>query len=150
VQAESEATQVTRSADEVIGASQDIRNRGIAQDPATQIYVPFPQLPWDDINHDGPAVAGFFDRNYAEISAGVDTALKHPLKAALFPPKPSQSRPQQIEHPHTGTSSPIYNPGTRSHGRRMSPHTKWGKLRCSSDNLQRNNLSSTRQTLHVL
>jgi putative ABC transport system permease protein len=36
--------------DEVVGVSQDIRNRGIAQDPAPQIYVPFPQLPWGDMN----------------------------------------------------------------------------------------------------
>ena len=35
---------------EVVGVAQDIRNRGVAQDPAPQIYVPFPQLPWGDMN----------------------------------------------------------------------------------------------------
>lgn len=35
---------------EVVGVSQDILNRGIAQEPAPQIYVPFPQLPWGNMH----------------------------------------------------------------------------------------------------
>jgi putative ABC transport system permease protein len=37
-------------ASEVVGVSQDIHNRGIARDPQSQIYVPFPQLAWGHMN----------------------------------------------------------------------------------------------------
>ena len=35
---------------EVIGMAQDVRNKGLAQEPQAQVYVPFPQLPWSDMN----------------------------------------------------------------------------------------------------
>lgn len=35
---------------EVVGLSQDIHNQGIAQEPMPQIYIPFRQLPWGDMN----------------------------------------------------------------------------------------------------
>lgn len=35
---------------EVIGVAQDVRNKGLAQEPQPQVYVPFPQLPWSDMN----------------------------------------------------------------------------------------------------
>jgi putative ABC transport system permease protein len=35
---------------EVVGVSADVRNKGLAQDPQAQIYVPFPQLPWANMN----------------------------------------------------------------------------------------------------
>jgi putative ABC transport system permease protein len=35
---------------EVIGVAADIKNRGLEQDPQAQIYIPFPQLPWGNMN----------------------------------------------------------------------------------------------------
>lgn len=35
---------------EVVAVAQDVRNRGIAQDPMAQVWVPFPQLPWGNMN----------------------------------------------------------------------------------------------------
>jgi len=35
---------------EVIGVAQDVRNKGLAQAPQAQVYIPFPQLPWSDMN----------------------------------------------------------------------------------------------------
>jgi putative ABC transport system permease protein len=35
---------------EVIGVSADIKNKGLAQDAQAQLYVPFPQLPWANMN----------------------------------------------------------------------------------------------------
>lgn len=35
---------------EVIGVSQDVHNRGLAEAPQAQLYLPFPQLPWGDMN----------------------------------------------------------------------------------------------------
>ena len=35
---------------EVVGVSQDVRNSGIAQEPAAQAYLPFPQIPWGNMN----------------------------------------------------------------------------------------------------
>jgi putative ABC transport system permease protein len=35
---------------EVIGMAADIRNKGIDQDTQVQLYLPFPQLPWGDMN----------------------------------------------------------------------------------------------------
>ncbi|HZD93527.1 MAG TPA: ABC transporter permease, partial [Candidatus Sulfotelmatobacter sp.] len=35
---------------EVVGVSSDVKNRGLAQDPQAQIYLPFPQLPWGNMN----------------------------------------------------------------------------------------------------
>ena len=35
---------------EVVGVAADVRNKGLAQDTQTQIYVPFPQLPWGNMN----------------------------------------------------------------------------------------------------
>jgi putative ABC transport system permease protein len=35
---------------EVVGVSSDVKNRGLAQDPLAQIYLPFPQLPWGNMN----------------------------------------------------------------------------------------------------
>ena len=35
---------------EVIGVSADVKNKGLAQDAQAQLYVPFPQLPWADMN----------------------------------------------------------------------------------------------------
>ncbi|HEV2279847.1 MAG TPA: ABC transporter permease [Acidobacteriaceae bacterium] len=35
---------------EVVGLSQDVHNRGIAEDAMPQIYIPFRQLPWGDMN----------------------------------------------------------------------------------------------------
>ena len=35
---------------EVIGVGADIKNKGLAQDTQAQIYVPFPQLPWANMN----------------------------------------------------------------------------------------------------
>jgi len=35
---------------EVIGVAQDVRNKGLAQAPQPQVYIPFPQLPWSDMN----------------------------------------------------------------------------------------------------
>jgi putative ABC transport system permease protein len=35
---------------EVIGVAADVRNTGIAQEPQPQLYLPFPQLPWPNMN----------------------------------------------------------------------------------------------------
>jgi putative ABC transport system permease protein len=35
---------------EVIALAQDVRNRGISLEPMAQIYLPFPQIPWGDMN----------------------------------------------------------------------------------------------------
>jgi putative ABC transport system permease protein len=35
---------------EVVGVAQDIRNKGLAQEPQAQVYIPFPQLPWGNMN----------------------------------------------------------------------------------------------------
>ena len=35
---------------EVVGESADIKNRGLEQDTQSQLYLPFPQLPWGDMN----------------------------------------------------------------------------------------------------
>jgi putative ABC transport system permease protein len=35
---------------EVIAMAADIRNKGLAQDTQAQLYLPFPQLPWADMN----------------------------------------------------------------------------------------------------
>jgi putative ABC transport system permease protein len=35
---------------EVVGVSADVKNQGIEQDTQPQLYLPFPQLPWSDMN----------------------------------------------------------------------------------------------------
>ena len=35
---------------EVVGVAADVRNMGLAQDAAPQVYLPFKQLPWGDMN----------------------------------------------------------------------------------------------------
>lgn len=35
---------------EVVGVSTDVRNRGLAQETQAQLYLPFPQLPWGNMN----------------------------------------------------------------------------------------------------
>ena len=35
---------------EVVGVAGNVHNRGIAGDPAPQVWLPFPQLPWGDMN----------------------------------------------------------------------------------------------------
>jgi putative ABC transport system permease protein len=35
---------------EVIGVSADVKNRGLAQDPQAQLYLPFAQIPWGNMN----------------------------------------------------------------------------------------------------
>jgi putative ABC transport system permease protein len=35
---------------EVIGMTADVKNKGLAQDTQAQLYLPFPQLPWADMN----------------------------------------------------------------------------------------------------
>jgi predicted permease len=35
---------------EVVGVAQDVRNRGLAEDPESQVWLPFPQIPWGDMN----------------------------------------------------------------------------------------------------
>ncbi len=35
---------------EVVGVAEDVRNRGIAEDPQPQVWLPFAQLPWGDMN----------------------------------------------------------------------------------------------------
>ncbi len=35
---------------EVIGVSADVKNRGLAQDPQPQLYLPFAQIPWGNMN----------------------------------------------------------------------------------------------------
>ena len=34
----------------VIGIAEDVRNSGLAREPQAQLYLPFPQLPWSDMN----------------------------------------------------------------------------------------------------
>ena len=34
----------------VVGVAADVRNRGLGKDPQAQLYLPFPQLPWSDMN----------------------------------------------------------------------------------------------------
>ncbi|HEY1577914.1 MAG TPA: FtsX-like permease family protein [Terracidiphilus sp.] len=34
----------------VVGVSADVRNRGIEKEPQAELYLPFPQLPWSDMN----------------------------------------------------------------------------------------------------
>lgn len=38
------------AASEVVGVAADVRNMGLAQDAAAQVYLPFKQLPWGDMN----------------------------------------------------------------------------------------------------
>ena len=38
------------TASEVVGVSADVRNRGLAEDSQAQLYLPFKQLPWGDMN----------------------------------------------------------------------------------------------------
>jgi putative ABC transport system permease protein len=35
---------------EVVGVADDIKNRGLGQEPQPQVYIPFAQLPWSDMN----------------------------------------------------------------------------------------------------
>jgi putative ABC transport system permease protein len=35
---------------QVIGVAADVKNKGLAQDTQAQLYLPFPQLPWADMN----------------------------------------------------------------------------------------------------
>ena len=35
---------------EVVGVSDDVKNQGLVQDPQAQVYIPFPQLPWGNMN----------------------------------------------------------------------------------------------------
>lgn len=35
---------------EVVGVATDVKNRGLAQSPQVQLYLPFPQLPWGNMN----------------------------------------------------------------------------------------------------
>lgn len=35
---------------EVIGVAADVKNKGLAQDTLAQLYLPFPQLPWGNMN----------------------------------------------------------------------------------------------------
>jgi putative ABC transport system permease protein len=35
---------------EVIGVSEDVKNQGLAQDTRAQVYIPFPQLPWGNMD----------------------------------------------------------------------------------------------------
>ncbi|HEV2116849.1 MAG TPA: ABC transporter permease [Terriglobales bacterium] len=35
---------------EVVGVAADVKNRGLAQDTQAQVYIPFPQLPWGNMN----------------------------------------------------------------------------------------------------
>lgn len=37
-------------ATEVVGVATDVKNRGLALDSQAQVYVPFPQLPWGNMN----------------------------------------------------------------------------------------------------
>jgi len=38
------------TAAEIVGITADVKNRGLAMDPAPQIYLPFPQLAWGQMN----------------------------------------------------------------------------------------------------
>lgn len=35
---------------EVVGVTADVKNRGLARNTLAQVYIPFPQLPWSDMN----------------------------------------------------------------------------------------------------
>ena len=35
---------------QVVGVAADVKNRGLEQDPQPQIYLPFAQLPWGEMN----------------------------------------------------------------------------------------------------
>ncbi len=35
---------------EVVGVADDIKNRGLSQEPQAQVYIPFAQLPWSNMN----------------------------------------------------------------------------------------------------
>ena len=35
---------------EIVGVTADVKNRGLAQDPQAQVYIPFAQLPWSNMN----------------------------------------------------------------------------------------------------
>ena len=37
-------------ASEVVGVAADVKNRGLALDAQSQVYIPFPQLPWGNMN----------------------------------------------------------------------------------------------------
>jgi putative ABC transport system permease protein len=39
-----------QAASEVVGVAADVKNRGLALDAQPQIYIPFPQLPWGNMN----------------------------------------------------------------------------------------------------
>lgn len=39
-----------QNASEIIGVAVDVKNRGLALDAAPQLYLPFPQLPWGNMN----------------------------------------------------------------------------------------------------
>jgi ABC-type antimicrobial peptide transport system permease subunit len=34
----------------VVGVAADVKNQGLEKDPQAQLYLPFPQLPWSDMN----------------------------------------------------------------------------------------------------
>lgn len=34
----------------VVGVSADVKNRGLEKDPQVELYLPYPQLPWSDMN----------------------------------------------------------------------------------------------------
>ena len=37
-------------ASEVVGVAADVRNQGLAEQPQPQVYIPYPQLPWPNMN----------------------------------------------------------------------------------------------------
>jgi predicted permease len=39
-----------QTASEIVGVAVDVKNRGLALDAAPQLYLPFPQLPWGNMN----------------------------------------------------------------------------------------------------
>jgi len=39
-----------QAASEIVGVAVDVKNRGLALDAAPQLYLPFPQLPWGNMN----------------------------------------------------------------------------------------------------
>jgi len=39
-----------QNASEIVGVAVDVKNRGLALDAAPQLYLPFPQLPWGNMN----------------------------------------------------------------------------------------------------
>ncbi len=39
-----------RSAAEIVGVVADVRNNGLASTPDPQLYLPFAQLPWSNMN----------------------------------------------------------------------------------------------------